>query len=178
MANKSAANPTRQLNKAAEEKSDIVVPEGYIPTNDDKEFMNPVMLVFFENLLLGIKEQVVRQKRDATEEGKSTIRSMGVHADYTDRASVEVNAAADTQSVRVLDLRLRAVNAALTRIRDAREGIIVRDWYGYCIDTGDVIPLERLLSNPTAKRTIEAQERHERKKSAYGGQLPPLGPGR
>jgi len=48
---------------------------------------------------------------------------------------------------------LREVEAALQRIRDGD--------YGACIECGDTIGHERLAANPTARRCIRCQQRHE-----------------
>jgi DnaK suppressor protein len=49
---------------------------------------------------------------------------------------------------------LRAIHAALERINNGT--------YGYCIDCGQLIPLMRLASNPTANRCVGCQLEHEK----------------
>ncbi|KAB7628183.1 TraR/DksA family transcriptional regulator [Alkalilimnicola sp. S0819] len=49
---------------------------------------------------------------------------------------------------------LSEVEAALDRMREGR--------YGYCEDTGEPIAFERLRVQPTARRTVKAQELWER----------------
>ena len=46
------------------------------------------------------------------------------------------------------------IDAALSRIDDGT--------YGYCQETGEPIPIQRLEARPIATLSIEAQERHER----------------
>ncbi|RFA30517.1 hypothetical protein CAI21_05575 [Alkalilimnicola ehrlichii] len=56
-----------------------------------------------------------------------------------------------------LDRHVRELNGIEEALMRMRTGS-----YGYCVDTGDPIPYERLRVNPAAKRTIEAQELFER----------------
>jgi RNA polymerase-binding transcription factor DksA len=56
--------------------------------------------------------------------------------------------------------RLIAVEAALKRIRAGE--------YGYCLDTGAEIGLQRLIANPAAERTVEQQDRLERRSRQFG----------
>src|SRR5699024_2827274 len=52
------------------------------------------------------------------------------------------------------DEQLKEVNEALDRIKTGT--------YGICVDTGKEIPFERLKAIPYAKRTIEAEENHQK----------------
>ena len=58
-----------------------------------------------------------------------------------------------------LTKRLGKVESALVRLR--------RGEYGICELTGEEIPIERLRANPLATRTIEAQERAERRSRLF-----------
>ncbi|CAJ0806759.1 RNA polymerase-binding transcription factor DksA [Ralstonia thomasii] len=58
-----------------------------------------------------------------------------------------------------LTKRLGQVESALVRLR--------RGEYGICELTGEEIPIERLRANPLATRTIEAQERAERRSRLF-----------
>ena len=58
-----------------------------------------------------------------------------------------------------VQVRLGQVESALVRLR--------RGEYGICELTGEEIPIERLRANPLATRTIEAQERAERRSRLF-----------
>ena len=76
--------------------------------------------------------------------------------DHQDIAQTETTRAAAVSLSRQDQQRLREVEAALARIDDGS--------YGVCEETGEPIPFARLLAEPTARNTIEAQEQleHER----------------
>lgn len=83
--------------------------------------------------------------------------------------------AADTSDEALLDT-LSAVDEALIRqnLRDVRDIAAARErikagTYGECIDCGSDIRYERLLAYPTAKRCIDCQRDHERRKAAGEG---------
>ena len=57
------------------------------------------------------------------------------------------------------DLLELTVAAALARIEDGS--------YGYCIDTDEPISLKRLEARPVVERSLEAQERHERREKVF-----------
>ena len=40
--------------------------------------------------------------------------------------------------------------------------------YGYCLETGEEIGLERLLARPTATLSLEAQKRREMRQKQFG----------
>ncbi len=51
------------------------------------------------------------------------------------------------------------IDEALVRIQDGS--------YGYCVDTDEPISLKRLEARPVVERSLEAQERHERRERIY-----------
>lgn len=136
-------------------QSNIVLPDGYSPT-DDEPFMNPSQKEYFRCKLVAWKEDIIRQTRATIEDLTSTSSQ---HADIADRATSETD--------RALELRARdrqrklvaKINAALARIEDGT--------YGFCEETGEPISLRRLDARPIATLSIEAQERHERRERVY-----------
>jgi DnaK suppressor protein len=54
---------------------------------------------------------------------------------------------------------IKQIDAALDRIKNGT--------YGYCLVTGDKIPLERLEARPIATMTLEAQEEHEEEERKF-----------
>ena len=57
---------------------------------------------------------------------------------------------------------------ALREIEEALHRLLVHS-YGYCVDCGQPIALERLRADPTAKRCLACQQRHE---DPHGGKDP------
>ncbi len=135
--------------------TDIVLPEGYSP-GDDEVFMSEVQLLYFKRKLLAWKEDIVRETKQTLDE---LTAGPVQHADIADRATYETD--------RALELRARdrqrklvgKIDAALARIEDGS--------YGYCEETGDPISLKRLEARPIATLSLEAQERHERRERVY-----------
>ena len=55
---------------------------------------------------------------------------------------------------------INKIDRALKKLKD--------NTYGYCEDTGEPIGLKRLIARPIATLCIEAQEKHEKRKSLRG----------
>jgi len=141
--------------KAAKPASEVVLAEGYRPS-DKEPFMNDQQRLYFRNKLMAWKEDIIRQTRETLDGMTSTTEN---HADIADRATSETD--------RALELRARdrqrklvsKINAALARIEDGS--------YGYCEETGEPIGLRRLEARPIATLSLEAQERHERRERVF-----------
>jgi len=133
----------------------VTLPPDYRPSDKEK-FMNPRMLEFFRQRLLGWRTELV-------EESNTTLQHLQeggiVEADIADRASIETE--------RSLELRTRdrarkligKIDEALRRVEDGS--------YGYCEETDEPISLSRLQARPIATMTLEAQERHERMEKTH-----------
>jgi DnaK suppressor protein len=130
--------------------SDVDLPEGYVPS-EDEPFMNPIQLAYFRAKLLRWKDEILR-------EAKETLAALQKEslqeADATDRASSETDWSIELRTRDRQRKLINKINAALRRI-DTGE-------YGYCEVTGEPISLKRLDARPIATMTVEAQERHER----------------
>ncbi len=127
----------------------------YKPSNDEA-FMNSEQLEYF-------RQRLVRWRSELLQESSQTFLNLqeytAAQPDFADRASQETE--------RSLELRARdrerklinKIDAALKRIEDGS--------YGYCIETGEPIALQRLVARPIATLSVDAQERHERREKAY-----------
>lgn len=114
-----------------------------------QDYMNAEQRAFFTALLVSMRDEI--QARDLAAE--VTTDEVLATPDPADRATLEEERAlAFKERERALQ-RLRGIRAALARLE--------RDEFGYCEATGDEIGLLRLLANPTATRSIEAQLRAE-----------------
>lgn len=129
-----------------------IVPPNYEPT-DKEEFMNPVMKEYYRQRLLAWRDELLRESEGTLhvlqEEGNMQ------KPDITDRASEETDLAIEFRTRDRERKLLNKINEALGRIED--------NSYGYCEETGDPIPVKRLTARPTATRTLEAEELHERR---------------
>ena len=154
-----AASPAKKGGKAdaaaAKPREPIVLPPGYVPS-DDEPFMNERQRTYFRQKLVAWREDIIRQTRETL---------AGLHEDSTQHADLADRATSETD--RALELRARdrqrklvsKIDAALARIEDGT--------YGYCEETGEPIGLKRLDARPIATLSLEAQERHERRERVY-----------
>ncbi|WP_439126299.1 MAG: TraR/DksA family transcriptional regulator (plasmid) [Pseudomonas rhizophila] len=113
-------------------------------------YMDSAQRQFFKQLLL-------------TKQGELTARILGHEeavsvtekvADASDAGTIEENRGLLIRILKGERAEAMAIKAALVRIEE--------DAYGWCDDSGEPIGLRRLLNNPTATRTTEAQTRFER----------------
>ena len=127
----------------------VTVAPDYKPSDKDT-FMNPVMLEYFRQKLLGWRGELL----DESYETLQTLQKGAmVEADVADRASTEAD--------RSLQLRTRDRSRKLiSKIDEALERI-ESGTYGYCEETREPISLQRLEARPIATLSLEAQERHE-----------------
>lgn len=130
------------------------LPDGYQPS-EDEPFMNPKQLSYFRNKLIMWKDEILRSSRETLDNLQSTSQ----HPDLTDRASSETERALELRARDRQRKLISKIDEALLRIDDGS--------YGYCIDTGEPISLKRLEARPVVERSLEAQERHERRERIY-----------
>lgn len=138
-------------------KKPVKLPKGYAPSEDEK-FMNAKQQEYFRQKLLAWKSEIADETRSTVEylQGESVS-----HPDPSDTATAN---AARRMELRTKD-RLRKltnqIDKALRRLEDGT--------YGYCEETGDPIRIKRLDARPIAKKSIEAQEMHERSERLTAG---------
>jgi DnaK suppressor protein len=127
-----------------------VLTEAQLLDMPDRDYMNPAQLAFFQQRLEDIRKQLLENAATTT----SLLKENESTADTSDRATIEEENLIE-QRVRDRERKLLLkVNAALQRISNGQ--------YGYCLETGEPIGLERLLARPTAEYTLEAQIRKEK----------------
>jgi DnaK suppressor protein len=130
------------------------LPDDYRPS-EDEPFMNERQLTYFRKKLLDWKQEILRSSRETLE----NLQESGNHPDLTDRASSETDRALELRARDRQRKLISKIDEALYRIHDGS--------YGYCIDTGEPISLKRLEARPVVERSLEAQERHERRERIY-----------
>jgi DnaK suppressor protein len=121
----------------------------------DLEYMGEGQKHCFRTLLAAQEEAMEARARSAAAE----IAVGSAEADPIDRASAEEEHQ-QALAARARDAaQLAEVRAALRRIQ--------ADEFGWCVETGDMIGIGRLLICPTTTLCVEAQQRRERQTSRY-----------
>lgn len=130
-------------------------PRGYRPT-EREPFMNARQREYFRRKLLKWREDLLHESQQTL---LHLQQDSGRAADVADRASIE--------SERSIELRARDRERKLINKIDMALERIGGNTYGYCVETGEPISLERLEARPIATLSLEAQERHERHERSY-----------
>ena len=123
----------------------------------DSEYMNDKQLAYFRLKLVGLKEDILANAGQTTENlREDTV----VVPDPADRATIEEDHA--------LELRTRDRERKLLKKIEQSIARIDSGDYGYCDETGEPIGVPRLLARPTATLSLEAQQRRELKQKMFG----------
>jgi DnaK suppressor protein len=133
-------------------------PNGYVPTDAEKPYMNVQQLAYFRDLLLTQRAEMLVDNQQTLNDLKefSTIES-----DLADQATIEYE--------QTLELRNRdRARKLVAKIDEALERIKAGE-FGFCEETGDPIGIGRLLARPTTTLSIEAKRRQEKKEVSYVG---------
>ena len=123
----------------------------------DSEYMNDKQLAYFRLKLVGLKEDILANAGQTTENlREDTV----VVPDPADRATIEEEHALELRTRDRERKLLKKIEQSIARI-DAGD-------YGYCDETGEPIGVGRLLARPTATLSLEAQQRRELKQKMFG----------
>jgi len=118
-------------------------------------YMNDDQLDFFKDRLINMKIEL----RKHLENERAELSQQSRECDDLDRAQIEEEI---HLRLRILDREsklLPKIDEAIKRIDDGS--------YGYCVNTGEAIGIERLLVRPTALFCAEEKSRQERIEKAY-----------
>jgi DnaK suppressor protein len=133
----------------------VTLSPDYVPS-DDEEFMNPMQLEYFRQMLLNWRSELIQEAGETL----SNLNSGNLQQpDMADRASLET----DHQ----IELRTRDRERKLIIKIDEALSRIENGTYGFCEDTDEPIGLKRLMARPIAVLSLEAQERHERQERTH-----------
>jgi DnaK suppressor protein len=125
-----------------------MINETTILAQPDSAYMSGEQLGFFKRLLLTKHSELAERIRDR----EKSLTQVEQVADSADAGSIE-ELRHITMGVLMRErAEIKAVDQALARIDD--------ETYGWC-ETGEPIGLRRLLFNPTAALSVEAQSRLE-----------------
>ena len=150
------AKPKEERMKVSPVIERVVLPQGYLPRADE-EYMNAYQLEYFRQRLLTWRTELVEESLQTIENLKEEVRDVG---DEAERATRETE---NSLELRTRDRYRKLINKIDSTIRRIDEGD-----YGFCVDTGEPIGLERLSARLTAERTIDAQERWEHLQKQMG----------
>jgi len=133
-----------------------ILPEGYRPSADE-EYMSPLQLEYFRQRLLQWRAELVEESKQTIENLKDEVRDVG---DEAERATRETENS--------LELRTRDRYRKLIGKIDSTLKRVDSGDYGYSVDSGEEIGLDRLEARLTAERTIDEQERWEHRQRQMG----------
>ena len=129
---------------------EIQLPEGYKPTSDEP-FMSLQQIAYFRKKLLDWRQEILET---STETLHHLQEESHKEPDVSDQASQETDRSLELRTRDRERKLLNKIDQALKRIEDGS--------YGYCVETGEPISLQRLEARPVATLCIEAQEKHEK----------------
>lgn len=121
----------------------------------ETDYMNAEQLAFFENLLQELKCET----QGHIEEARQSLAHPPELNDEGDRAQYEETARI---ALRIVDRErklLPKIDEALRRIRLGE--------YGYCLESGEPIGIQRLILRPTAEYCADIKALKERKEQGY-----------
>jgi len=130
--------------------------EAEILKMSDKDYMGDAQLAFFKARLQQLEKDLIKNAGETTEH----LRETTLVPDPADRATIEEEHA--------LELRTRDRERKLLKKVQQSIASIDSGEYGWCVETGEPIGVQRLLARPTATLSLEAQQRRELKQKLYG----------
>ena len=134
----------------------VNLPQGYKPSHKE-EYMSPSQIEYFRQRLLQWKNDLIEESKQTIENLKEEVRDVG---DEAERATRETE---NSLELRTRDRYRKLINKIDSTLKRVDDGT-----YGYCVDTGEEIGLERLEARLTAERTLDAQERWEHLQKQMG----------
>jgi len=126
-----------------------LLPSGYKPAPDE-EYMSALQLEYFRQRLLDWRASLVEESKQTIENLKEEVRDVG---DEAERATRETENSLELRTRDRYRKLIGKIDSTLKRLDNGE--------YGFCVDTGEEIGLDRLEARLTAERTLDAQERWE-----------------
>lgn len=128
-----------------------VIEESTLRRMDETQYMAPAQLAFFKHRLEALAHRLTSQ----VDLAKDDFAHTECAADPVDRASDEESRTALMRAQAREAEMLVQVRMAINRINTVE--------YGWCEETGEPIGIERLLAQPTARFSIDAQQSREKR---------------
>ena len=120
-----------------------------------KNYMNKEQLQFFQSHLEDLKKETITHIKDA----KDRLSNPPTSSDEVDRAHQEIDSMLILRIVERESKLLPKIDKAIMRIKSGD--------YGYCVETGEPIGIERLISRPTAEFCAEVKTVNEEKEKHF-----------
>ena len=120
-----------------------------------KNYMDKDQLSFFKTQLNELKKETLKHIKDA----KDRLSNQPDSSDEVDRAQHEIDSMLFLRIVERESKLLPKIDKALLRIKAGD--------YGYCLETGEPIGLERLITRPTAEFCAEVKSINEEKEKHF-----------
>ena len=130
--------------------------EAELIESPESDYMNEKQLAFFKNKLIALYESTDAHIQEAR---KQMSRPIDDASDSNDRASWGEQA---NISLRIVEREQKL----LPKIKKALERIPLGT-YGYCLESGEPIGIQRLLIRPTAEYCAEVKSVQEQKEDHY-----------
>ena len=134
----------------------VDVPKGYKPSSKEP-YMGPLQQAYFRQKLSNWRVELVEESKQTMDNLRDEVRDVG---DEAERATRETENSLELRTRDRYRKLIAKIDEALRRIDEGS--------YGFCVDTGDEIGLDRLGARPTAERTVDAQERWEHRQRQMG----------
>ncbi len=148
---------TKTKKSTTDAKTDgALLTEAQVLKMSEKDYMNAAQQAFFKARLQQLEKDLIKNAGETTEH----LRETTLVPDPADRATIEEEHA--------LELRTRDRERKLLKKVQQSIASIDTGEYGWCVETGEPIGLQRLLARPTATLSLEAQQRRELKQKLYG----------
>ena len=133
-----------------------ILPPNYKPSSDE-EYMGILQVEYFRQRLQSWRVDLVEESKQTIENLKDEVRDVG---DEAERATRETENSLELRTRDRYRKLIGKIDSTLKRL-DSGE-------YGYSVDSGEDIGLERLEARLTAERTIDEQERWEHLQKQIG----------
>lgn len=147
---------TKKSTASAKPAEGVLLTEEQVLKMSEKDYMSDAQKAFFKARLQQIEKDLIKNAGETTEH----LRETTLVPDPADRATIEEEHA--------LELRTRDRERKLLKKVQQSIASIDTDEYGWCVETGEPIGVQRLLARPTATLSLEAQQRRELKQKLYG----------
>ena len=126
------------------------LPDNYDPLQDDI-YMSPNMLLYFKDKLENMRQEILNKEHDIS---LSLMNNPNKEPDFVDQAV--------TEELVYDDFMFQEHENKILKEIDKSPALIEQGSYGYCQETGEAIGVKRLESVPTAKYSLEVQEKKEK----------------
>lgn len=130
----------------------VELSNGYKPS-DKEPFMCEEQRAYFYQKLSAWQHELEEEIQTILVRLKESAEDLQGASDEADRANEETEQLLGMRKVERKRLLIKQIQKAYARLDNKN--------YGYCVDTGEPIELERLEVRPIATRTADAQANHE-----------------